>query len=385
MSTLLQIRQKPVFDGSITRYQEQTINPSNPLALSNNDIIQFAVNQSDSLTHLHESYFLITGKLRKLTAAAAAGGNPVDSVAANTNLTNSGVLHLFSRAELKINNLTVESVIDPGLTCIPKIFTTYTESEIKQLVTMGWPLGSTVTSDTGGFNVRLPFSVLFGLGYDVTQVLVNAKIEILLTRARSDDDAQHSTVVEAGVYLKVEKIVFKLPHVAVDDKSRLALLKIIEKDVPLNLTFRMWDHYQIPSLPETTKHSWSIKTSSHTESPRFVIFFLQTDRSGSKTKSSSEFDHCDLRNVKLWLNNESFPQEDMDENFEKKDYAQFYHMYLNLLKSYTNMRDPAPVMTFSEYKNATPLFVIDCSHQKDRPKHGGIDVRLDFEARKSFP
>ena len=48
------------------------------------------------------------------------------------------------------------------------------------------------------------------------------------------------------------------------------------------------------------------------------------------------------------------------------------------------MRYPAPVMTFSEYKNATSLFVIDCSHQKDRPKHGGIDVCLDFEARKAF-
>ena len=184
-----------------------------------------------------------------------------------------------------------------------------------------------MTSDTGEFNVRLPFSVLFGLGYDVTQVLVNAKIEILLTRARSDDDAQHSTVVEAGVYLKVKKIVFKLPHVSVDDKSRLALLKIFEKNFPLNLTFRMWDHYQIPSLSETTKHSWFIKTSSHTESPRFVIFFLQTVRTGTKTKSSSEFDHCDLRNVILWLNNESFPQEDMDQDFEKNDYAQFYHMY----------------------------------------------------------
>ena len=49
------------------------------------------------------------------------------------------------------------------------------------------------------------------------------------------------------------------------------------------------------------------------------------------------------------------------------------------------MRDPAPVMTYTEYKNSTPLFVIDCSHQKDRPKHGGIDVRLDFEVKNPFP
>ncbi|CAH0393362.1 unnamed protein product [Bemisia tabaci] len=385
MNALLQIHQKPIYDGSITRYQEQTVNPSNPLALSNNDIIHFSLNQSDSLTHLHEGYFFITGKLRKVTPATVAGGAPVDSVAANTNLTNGGVLHLFSRAELKINNLTVESVIDPGLTCIPKIFTTYTDGEAKQLVTMGWTLGSGVTSDTGEFNVRLPFSVLFGLGYDITQVLVNTKLEILLTRARNDDDALHQTVVEEGVYLKLEKVVFKLPHVTVDDKNRLVLLKTIEKDTPLNLTFRSWDHYQIPSLPASLKHSWSIKTSSHTECPRFVIFFLQTGRSGVKTKSSSEFDHCDLRNIKLWLNNESFPQEDLDQNFGTKNYALFYHMYLNLLKSYTGMRDPAPVMTFSEYKNATPLYVIDCSHQKDRPKQGSIDVRLDFEARAPFP
>ena len=385
MNPVLQITHKPVFDGSITRYQDQTVNPGNPLAISNNDIIHFSVNQSDSLTHLHESYFFITGKLRKLTPAAAGGGQPVDGPAATTSLANSGVLHLFSRAELKINNLTVESIVDPGLTCIPKIFATFTEGETKQLSSMGWPLGTTVTSNTGEFNIRIPFSVLFGLGYDVLQVLVNTKIEILLTRARSDNDALYQSAAENGVYLKLEKVVFKVPHVSVDDKNRLALLHTIEKDAPLNLTFRSWDKYQIPALPATTKYSWSIKTSSHTECPRFVIFFLQTGRSGVLTRSSSEFDHCRLRNVKLWLNNESFPQEDLDQDFDQKNYALFYHMYLNLLKAYTNLRDPAPVMSYTEYKSATPLFIIDCSHQKDRPKHGGIDVRLDFEAKEAFP
>lgn len=385
MNALLQITHKPSCYGSITRYQEQTINPSNPQALSNNDIIHFSMNQSDTLTHVHEGYFFVTGKLRKKTASTTAGGNPTDSVAANTNLTNAGVLHLFSRAELRINNLTVESVVDPGLTCIPKIFVTYTDGETKQLTTMGWTQGSSVTSDKGEFNIRLPFSVLFGMGHDVMQVLVNAKIEIFLTRSRSNDDALHQTVVEDGVYLELEKVVFKLPHVTVDDKTRLLMLKTVEKDTPLNLTFRSWDKYQIPTLPSATKYSWSVKTSSHTESPRFVIFFLQTGRAGVKTKSSSEFDHCDLRNIKLWLNNEPFPQEDLDQNFSTKNYGLFYHQYLSLLKAYTSMRDPSPVMTFTEYKYSTPLFVIDCSHQKDRPKHGAIDVRLDFEARNPFP
>lgn len=379
MSQILQIQTRPVFDTSITKIEEQTINPGNPQALENNDVIHFSVNQSDSLTLLKDSFFVISGKIRKK--------DKPNEAPANTTLANAGILHLFNRAELKINNQTVEQVIEPGLTCISKIYACYNEGSARQLGAMGWDEGEHIISDNGDFTATVPFKVLFGLADDFTKVLVNANIKIILTRARTNNDALvlKRPETKEDCVLTLTKIQYRLPFVSVDDAHRLELLKLIEKDKALPITFRSWDLYQIPELPQTKKHSWTIKTSSQLEKPRFILLFFQTERSGKLEKSSSQFDHCNLRNVKLKLNNESFPQEDLDQDFSSKNYGLFYQMYSNFAVSFYNQPDASPLLDFDTYKTKAPLFIIDCSHQRETLKYGPIDVRLDIEASQTFP
>ncbi|XP_045777884.1 uncharacterized protein LOC123875870 [Maniola jurtina] len=57
--------------------------------------------------------------------------------------------------------------------------------------------------------------------------------------------------------------------VKVSDRERLTLLKILEKDKPIQLAFRNWDLYEYAFLPRTTKHSWAVKTVSQLEKPRY--------------------------------------------------------------------------------------------------------------------
>lgn len=383
MSHVLQVLESPVFDTSITGEEVHTVNPVNPQALGNNDVIHFSMQQADTLTLLSKSFFLISGELDKATTSEA--GVVTHGAPTRVSLTKAGVLHLFNRIELRINNERVEQINEPGLTCIPKILSTMTSDEVRQLGIMGWPDATALTTADGEFNIQIPFSVLFGLGSDFEKVLVNAKIEILFTRSRSNDDALLWTQAEAGVTLKLTKMVYKLPFISVDDQNRLSFLKIIEEDKGLNLIYRSWELYQYPELPRATKHSWTVKSTTQRERPRYIIFFFQTARAGASLKSSSQFDHCTLRNIKLLLNNEPYPYEDLDQDFSKKNYTMFYDMYCKFMKAYHSASNVAPILSYAEYITEAPLFIIDCSRQKESLTSGAVDIRLDFETKDIIP
>lgn len=387
MSDILQVQNGPVLDTSITKISEQTFNPTNPNALSNNDIIHFAINQSDYLPLLHRSYFLISGRItveETVAATATTAEKQVTKAAQRTKLTNGGILYLFNRAEVRIDNQTVESVSEPGLTCIPKIYSTFNEWDSRHLQVMGWEKDIPLDADGRFHNVIIPFRVLFGLGEDLRQVLVNPKIEILLTRSRTNNDAVFSSAAE-NYTLTLERMQYRLPIVSVDDGQRLKFLKLIEKDKPLIVAFRAWDLYQYPLLPQTTKHTWTIKTTTQLEKPRYAIVFFQTNRSGNQLKDVSKFDHCNLRNIKLLLNNEAYPYEDVNQSFTKHDYNIFYHAYCSFSSTFNALPDPTPLLDIENFKNKAPLFVIDCSRQRESLQHGPIDVKLNFESNNNFP
>ena len=115
------------------------------------------------------------------------------------------------------------------------------------------------------------------------------------------------------------------------------------------------------------------------EKPRFVILAFQTDRKNSVTKDMSVFDGCKLRDVKLYLNSNYYPYDNI-----RGDKTLFYEMFANFHFSYYNEMN-CPSLDYTEFINKAPLYVIDCSHQDDTLKSGPVDVRLEFEADTNFP
>lgn len=379
MAEILQVRNSPVFDSSITKIEEVTINPNNPLALRSNDSVGFAFNLSDSLIHLRDSYFVISGVFETVATETATAEVPK-----TTTLVNGFPHHLFSKYELRLNNSTVETVVEPALTIIPKIYSTCSEGDARQLQVMGWGGAEPITSQDGVFHAIIPFKVMFGIGFDFDQVLINTRVDIILTRSSSDIEATVSQgTTPEKTKITLHKIQYKLPVVTVDDVHRLEFLKLVEKDEALPITFRTWELHRFPQLPKSNKQSWTIKTASQLEKPRIGFLFFQTDRAGNVKKNSSEFDHCELRTVELKLNNESYPGGNLDQSFSDNNYLIFYNMLCNIRSKFGD--DSAPILSFKDFKNKAPLFVIDCSRQKETLKHGTVDVRLEFEATSPFP
>jgi len=83
-----------------------------------------------------------------------------------------------------------------------------------------------------------------------------------------------------------------------------------------------------------TKYSWTVKTATQLEKPRYVIFALQTDRKNTMSRDVSVFDDCNLTNVKLYLNSEFYPYDDLNVDFGKNRYAILFDMYARFRKAY---------------------------------------------------
>jgi len=91
---------------------------------------------------------------------------------------------------------------------------------------------------------------------------------------------------------------------------------------------------RIPLVAEHYKYSWAVKTATQLEKPRYIIFALQTGRKNIMSRDASVFDDCNLTNVKLYLNSEFYPYDNVNVDFGKNRYAILFDMYAHFRKAY---------------------------------------------------
>ncbi|XP_018394835.1 PREDICTED: uncharacterized protein LOC108773501 [Cyphomyrmex costatus] len=176
-----------------------------------------------------------------------------------------------------------------------------------------------------------------------------------------------------------------MPHVILNDVNKLSLLRTLENGRYLSMGFRSWDLYEFPLLQSTTKHSWAVKTTSHLEKPRYVILSLQTGKRNVLSQDSTHFDECALANVKLFLNSDFFPYNNMNVDFERNKVAILYDMYAKFANSYYGYERNEALLSLAQFISSAPLVVIDCSRQNESVKSATVDIRIEFECRKNIP
>lgn len=147
----------------------------------------------------------------------------------------------------------------------------------------------------------------------------------------------------------------------------------------------MSDLYEYPLLQSTTKHSWTVKTATQLEKPRYVIFALQSARKNIMSRDVTVFDDCNLTNVKLYLNSEFYPYDDMNLDFDRNKYATLFDMYARFRKSYYGYDCYETLLTVSAFITKGPFVVIDCSRQNESIKSGTMDVRIEFDCKENVP
>ena len=373
MKHILDIANSAVYDNSITKVEYHSYTPFIN-SFENNDEIRISVQHQDLYLLPSSSFIYIEGSLTKADGTVSATGRLVNNV----------VPFLFEEIRYELNGVEIDRNRSSGYTTTIKSFVSLNEQESNSLMNAGWSGGRSIDTSSGRFNFCIPLKMLLGFAEDYTKIIIGCKHELILNRARSDMNAVVSPTDD--VKIQIHKLLWKIPHITIDNEEKLSMLNILGSGRPLQIPFRSWDMYEYPVLPKAMHHTWTVKTSTQMEKPRFVILAFQTNKKNQKDKDASTFNHCNLTDLKVHLNSESYPYDDLNIRFDQNQYALLYDMFMKFQNSYYEQQhNSQTLVTWANFKTIAPLFVIDCTHQNEVIKSGPVDIRLEFKTHENIP
>lgn len=373
---VLNVNEPLIQDNSIQSIEYHTYKPY-VSSFGENDEIRIPINQQDLYILPSASTLYLEGSVNVYKADGK-------TKASNVHFTNNAALFFFQEIRYEINGIEVDKIKNAGITTTMKSFLSMNDNESKMAKSWGWSINGVNNKWAGNFSCSIPLNRILGFAEDYNKIIMNCKHELILLRSNTSLNSLKLETGEAVQGIDIKHILWRVPHIKVSDRERINLLKCLEKDRPISMVFRTWDLYEYSALPNTTKHTWSIKTSSQIEKPRYVIIGLQTERKRKFDADMSQFDHCYIRNVKVFLNSCYFPYENLNTAFQDDKFALIYEQYARFQQSYYGRRSE-PMLSCEEFKNKAPLFVIDCSRQNETLKTGPIDVRVELESSIEFP
>lgn len=365
---ILNVKDDILFDENIIRYDYHTIQPYASSTLDNDDEIRLPIHQQDVLTLPSESYLLINGKLNL--------GENKTTIPKNEGLDNNAMAFLFSEIRFELNSVEIDRVRNPGITSLLKGLASFTEGEKMQ--NSSWRVED--ASNSKEFNYCVPLKMLMGFAEDYKKVLINSKQELVLVRSRTDDAAILDKTAN-GLKITLSAVQWLVPFVTLNDAPRLQLLKLLDKDQEIRMAFRSWQLYEYPQLPTSSAISWPVRLASPIERPRYAIVGFQTNRQDVK-KESNYFDNCKIRSLRMFIGNESYPYVPIQTDFPKNQTAILYELFRNFPKHYYGSQ-LHPSVNRSDFDSKYPIWVIDCSRQKEMT--GSVDIRLEIDAQENFP
>ncbi|XP_043475782.1 uncharacterized protein LOC122507233 [Leptopilina heterotoma] len=379
MAETLNILSPVKYDDSLAHYEIHSHQPYVSSAFNNSDEIRIAVQHQDLYILPCKSTLHIHGRISK----------PDNTNVTNTKITSNGICHLFNDIRYELNGVEIDGCKNVGISTNMKFYISQTPNQFMYAENAGHlnvDDTSRVTDDAGYFDVNIPLSMILGFAEDYRKIVVNAKHELILTRSRTDLNAVVNILgVEREEFkIVINKIEWMIPYLFVSDRQKIELLKFIEKDPLISMSFRSWELYEYPLIPATQKHVWTVKTSTQVEKPRYVILGFQTNRKDNHARYANLFDACNLVNVKLFLNSQYYPYGSLNLNFNQNKFSILYDMYCNFQTSYYG-KDSEPILSRKDFKDYAPLAVIDCSKQNEFLKQASVDVRLEFESSVNFP
>ncbi|KAJ8977832.1 hypothetical protein NQ317_011916 [Molorchus minor] len=203
----LQLFQDPNFDESIVREEVRTYYPF-VKSFGNNDEVEIAIYQQDSILLMSEAAIIIEGTLKK----NATGTGTIE-------FTNNAGAFLFDSISYELNGKEVDKVRDPGTVSLLKGYLCY-EKEDSSLSIGGWnyPEGHLVTYDPtkSTFYLRIPLWHLLGFFHDYKKIIFGKQI-LRLIRSRTDNNCFKVSKDDTNGELTITNIELKVKHVFLND------------------------------------------------------------------------------------------------------------------------------------------------------------------------
>ena len=398
-SDILNFTEMPMTDESIERFEVHEYEPVARTNLNSAGEIRINIELQDLFSHPAESYLMFEGRLTKADGTAYANA---DAVA----LANNGLMHLFSQISYFMSNQEIETVFHPGQATTMMGMLKYPDDfsrahGLNQL----WAkdtAATAVVADNSGFAVRqayliqkptakgtfsfiVPLKHIFGFCDDYQKIVYGVKHTLTLVRKADDDAIFRANGVAAGK-VNLDKISWFMPHITPSDMERMQLFKTIESKVSVPVAFRNRQCDTI-TVPQSTTFSWRLSAKTSPEKPRYIIFALQTNRDGDQEANPSIFDHCDLKNAYVMLNQERYPAVDYNLSFPNNQYSRVYRDAATFSQKFYGMDELVTQsgVAPSDYKDLFPIFVFDVSKQSERLKTSVVDIQIKCTFNTAVP
>ncbi|XP_043483548.1 uncharacterized protein LOC122512009 [Leptopilina heterotoma] len=179
--------------------------------------------------------------------------NNGETLTENVALINNAIAHLFDEIRYELNGIEIDRCKYVGHTSTIKNLLSLTPSQLMRVGNAGVfeysALDLKMNIENGYFNVTISLSMIFGFAEDYKKIVVNAKHELILIRSRSDLNA----VIQTGnldnneeFKITINKIEWLVPYILPSDGNKIKLLKFIEKDPLISMSFRSWEMYEYP-------------------------------------------------------------------------------------------------------------------------------------------
>lgn len=363
MSEILNVLVQPTYDINIIKKEYHNYLPFLQ-SFNNNDEIRIAIQNQDLYVQPSESFLYIEGVITKID------GTPTT----NIKLKNNCVAHLFDEIRYELNGMEIDRTRNLAISSTMKNLISMDVNESMTSLNAGWSPLEDITLANGHFNFCVPLRLLLGFAEDYNKIIMNCKHELILIRAKSDVDG--FLFQNAQTKLNISNLTWKIPHINLADHMKLDLFKIIKSQRPITLSFRSWDSHFNPTLVNGSNHLWNVKLALQNERPRFLLFTFYNNA----TKS---FTHCNLNDIKVYLNSESYPYEDLNLDFDKNRYSQLYDMYARFKQSYY-VQETYPLLSRENFMNE-PIIAVNLLYQNESIKTGPVDIRIELKTKKNIP
>ncbi|XP_066590777.1 uncharacterized protein [Prorops nasuta] len=234
MVYLLNIIETPHYDNRINNIEIHYYNPYVNSSLNHNDEIRIPIQQQDLVVLPSESFLLIEGDV----SAIAANNATIDEN--KLFLDSNGAAFLFNEIRYELNGVEVDRCKNVGITTTLRNYALLSSHESTTLKSASFDINSkNPIKNFQYFSFCIPLNKLMGFFDDYKRVIVNARHELILIRSCNDSNAVYCTMdnINVKVDLVLSKIQWKIPHITLEEYTKLQFLNIIEKDYPIAMTY----------------------------------------------------------------------------------------------------------------------------------------------------
>ena len=398
-SDILRFTEQPLTDESIERYEFHEYEPVARTNLNSAGEVRINIELQDLFSHPAESYLLFEGRLIKADNTAYVNA---DAVA----LTNNGLMHLFSQISYSLSNQEIETLFHPGqATTMLGLLKYPNDFQLAQGLNQLWykdTAATAVIADNSGFGTRqayliqkptdkgtfsfiVPLKHIFGFCDDYDKIIYGLKQTLTLVRKADDDSIFRHQDAAAGK-VAISKISWFMPHVIPSDMEKMQLYKTIESKASLAVAYRARQCDTI-TVPQSTTFSWRLSVKTSPEKPRFIIVGFQTNRSGNQEANPSIFNHCDLKNMYVMMNQERYPAVDYNLSFPNQQFSRAYRAAATFSEKFYGMDQliTQSNITPNDFKELYPIMVFDVSKQSERLKSSVVDIQIKAIFNNAVP